>query len=104
MSALARYFNATGKRDAGYDKTPSVLTGKLEAEGIEVNYVDEVDAIPQQFRNKENTLVVYTPAIPKDHKQHHYFLDENFEIQKRIEKKFDSGRGIFVVTLKKQTA
>ena len=85
MSALARYFNAIGKRVAGYDKTPSVLTGKLEAEGIEVNYVDEVEEIPQQFRDKENTLVVYTPAIPKDHKQHHYFLDENFEIQKRAE-------------------
>ncbi len=85
MSALARYFKATGKQVAGYDKTPTVLTRSLEAEGIEVNYVDEVNKIPQQYRNKENTLVVYTPAIPKDHKQHHFFLDNNFEIQKRAE-------------------
>ncbi|QED38941.1 UDP-N-acetylmuramate--L-alanine ligase [Antarcticibacterium arcticum] len=84
MSALARYFNATGKKVAGYDKTPTVLTRSLEAEGIQVNYEDEVGNIPQEYSNS-NTLVVYTPAIPKDHKQHHYFIDNKFEIQKRAE-------------------
>lgn len=85
MSALARYFNSTGKRVAGYDKTPSALTHSLAAEGIEVNYVDEVDQISEKFRNIEDTLIVYTPAIPKDHKQHHFFSQENFEIKKRSE-------------------
>ncbi len=85
MSALARYFNATGKRVAGYDKTPSALTRSLEAEGIGVNYVDEVNKIPGEFQDKENTLVVFTPAISKDHKQHHFFVQENFEIKKRSE-------------------
>lgn len=85
MSALARYFNATGKRVAGYDKTPSALTRSLEAEGISVNYVDEVNEVPMEFQDKENTLVVFTPAIPRDHKQHHYFVQENFDIKKRSE-------------------
>lgn len=85
MSALARYFNATGKRVAGYDKTSTILTRSLEEEGIEVNYVDEVDQIPTAFKDSENSLVVYTPAIPKDHKQHHYFIAENFEVRKRSE-------------------
>ncbi len=83
MSALARYFNANGKNVAGYDKAPSALTRSLEAEGIQVNYVDEVKEIPKGFKAKENTLIVYTPAIPKDHKQHYYFLEQSFEIQKR---------------------
>ncbi len=83
MSALARYFNAVGKTVGGYDKTPTSLTKSLEAEGIEVNYEDEVNSIPQQFRNKEETMVVYTPAIPKDHKQHQYFQQGQFEIRKR---------------------
>ncbi len=84
MSALARYFNATGKKVAGYDKTPTILTRSLEAEGIKVNYEDEVGNIPQEFTT-QNTLVVYTPAIPKGHKQHHYFINNNFEIRKRAE-------------------
>ncbi|MGM1055349.1 MAG: UDP-N-acetylmuramate--L-alanine ligase [Bacteroidota bacterium] len=83
MSALARYFNANGRNVAGYDKAPSAITRSLEAEGIQVNYVDDVQEIPQEFMAKENTLIVFTPAIPKDHKQHHYFLENGFEIQKR---------------------
>ena len=84
MSALARYLNATGRKVAGYDKTPTVLTRSLEAEGIQVNYEDEIGNIPQGYSNS-NTLVVYTPAIPKDHKQHHFFIDNKFEIRKRAE-------------------
>lgn len=83
MSALARYFNANGKTVAGYDKTPSPLTKSLEEEGIKVIYEDSVDQIPKKFKKKESTLIVYTPAIPKDHKQHHYFMDNEFEIRKR---------------------
>jgi len=83
MSALARYFRTIGKTVGGYDKTSTSLTKSLEAEGIKVYYKDEVDTIPQEFKEKEKTMVVYTPAIPKDHRQHQYFKQEQFEIRKR---------------------
>lgn len=83
MSALARYFNSLGKKVAGYDKTPAVLTRTLEAEGIEVNYEDELDAIPEIFKDLKSSLIVYTPAIPKNHKQYNYFLKEEYQIKKR---------------------
>ncbi|MUP46725.1 UDP-N-acetylmuramate--L-alanine ligase [Gramella sp. BOM4] len=84
MSALARYFNAQAKFVAGYDRTPSELTKKLEEEGIELNYTDSVDAIPKRIlENPEKSLVVYTPAIPKDHQQFNYLKAESFEIVKR---------------------
>jgi UDP-N-acetylmuramoylalanine-D-glutamate ligase len=63
MSAIARYYNAKGYRVSGYDKTPSPLTHALESEGIDVHYTDDISYIPADV---ENTLVVYTPAIPKD--------------------------------------
>ncbi len=85
MSALARYFNANGKKVAGYDRTSTELTRSLVEEGIEVNYVDEVNEIPQEFKKSENTLIVFTPAIPKDHKQHGFFRDGDFSILKRAE-------------------
>ena len=85
MSALARYFNSIGKQVAGYDKTPTELTRNLVDEGIQINYVDEVKEVPSDFQDEENTLVIYTPAIPKDHKQHQFFREGNFEILKRAE-------------------
>ncbi len=85
MSALARYFNSIGKQVAGYDKTSTELTRNLANEGIMVNYVDEVNEIPSGFEEKVNTLVIFTPAIPKDNKQHQFFKDGNFEILKRSE-------------------
>lgn len=85
MSALARYFNSIGKKVAGYDKTSTELTRKLVMEGISVNYVDELGEILPEFRERENTLVIFTPAIPKDHKQHQFFKEGNFEILKRAE-------------------
>ncbi len=99
MSALARYFNANDKNVAGYDKAPSTLTRSLEAEGIQVNYVDEVNQIPKEFMAKENTLIVYTPAIPKDHRQHQYFLEHGFEIQKRAVVLGIITRGIFTLAV-----
>ena len=63
MSAIARYYNAKGFKVSGYDKTPSPLTEALESEGIGVHYEDNTDFVP---KNVEDTLVVYTPAIPKD--------------------------------------
>lgn len=85
MSALARYFKSLGKEVCGYDKTSSILTRELEAEGVGVVYEDILDEIPREFKNRENTLVVYTPAIPVDHKQHAYFKQEKFQIKKRSE-------------------
>ncbi len=99
MSALARYFNANGKNVAGYDKAPTALTRSLEAEGIQVNYMDDVNEIPKEFMAKENTLIVFTPAIPKDHKQHQYFLEHRFEIQKRAVVLGMITKGIFTLAV-----
>lgn len=85
MSAIARYFKAKGYNVAGYDRTPSVLTHELEAEGIDVNYSDEIEAIPVDYRDKRNTFVVFTPAIPKDNAQYNFFLSNDFVMQKRAQ-------------------
>ncbi len=78
MSALARYFNANGKKVKGYDKTKSPLTEKLTAEGIEICFEDDIDLL-----DKETDLVVYTPAIPKDHQQYNWYVENGFEVRKR---------------------
>ncbi|MCC4214109.1 UDP-N-acetylmuramate--L-alanine ligase [Leeuwenhoekiella parthenopeia] len=83
MSALARYFKAAGKAVAGYDKTPSGITDALEALGIAISFEDSEEAIPSAFKDKETTLVVYTPAVPKAHKGYKYFVQQGFDIQKR---------------------
>jgi UDP-N-acetylmuramate--alanine ligase len=83
MSAIARYFVANGKKVAGYDKTPSQITADLEALGVEIHFDDSVKNIPILFLNKEETLVVYTPAISKEHAAFNYFLDHKFNILKR---------------------
>lgn len=85
MSALARWFNANGKTVAGYDKTESVLTQNLIEEGIDVHYEDNVDLINDEFKSKEGTLVVYTPAVPKGHSELLFFQEEAFEVKKRSE-------------------
>ncbi|WP_373057068.1 UDP-N-acetylmuramate--L-alanine ligase [Zunongwangia sp. H14] len=83
MSALARYFHAKGKNVSGYDKTSTLLSKKLEEEGIVVVYKDEITQIPQPILEDKNTLVVYTPAIPGGHEQYNYFLKESYELKKR---------------------
>ncbi|MFY0603735.1 MAG: UDP-N-acetylmuramate--L-alanine ligase [Flavobacteriaceae bacterium] len=85
MSSLARYFSDNGKNVAGYDKTATSITSNLESIGIEIHFEDEVKNIVSSFTNPENTLVVYTPAIPKNHKQYNYFLSQGFEVVKRAE-------------------
>lgn len=80
MSALARYFKFKGLNVAGYDKTESELTDTLQKEGIDVHYVDNVDFIPKDI---ENTLVVYTPAIPHDLKELKYVMDNGYNVFKR---------------------
>ena len=75
MSALARYFNRTGKKVFGYDHTATQLTQKLEAEGIHIHFEDQVTLIPSEFTDiyQKNALVIYTPAIPLAHKELNYF-------------------------------
>ena len=83
MSALARYFSAAGKVVAGYDKTASGITDALKDLGITISFENSEEAIPSEFKNKETTLVVYTPAVPKAHKGYQYFAQHNFHIEKR---------------------
>ena len=83
MSALARYFVANGKVVAGYDKTPSEITDSLTALGIEIHFEDAIKNITETFLNAENTLVIYTPAIPKNHAEFNYFKNNNYHILKR---------------------
>jgi UDP-N-acetylmuramate--alanine ligase len=85
MSALARYFKFIGKNVAGYDKTPTHLTGELVESGIAIHFEDDVKLIGQEFLNAANTLVVITPAVPKHHTEWNYFLDNGFEVRKRAE-------------------
>lgn len=84
MSAIARWFNVNGYQVAGYDKTPTALTNALQAEGISVHFDDDVACIPVNFlANSAETLIVLTPAIPKDHSEWNYLKDHNFTILKR---------------------
>ena len=83
MAALERYFLATGKKVAGYDRTPTALTDELRAEGVEISFDENADSIPEAFRNPETTLVVYTPAVPESLPQLRYFRNNDFEVLKR---------------------
>ena len=85
MSAIARYFLSRGIVVAGYDRTPSELTEQLVKEGALVHYEDSIDLIPAPCRDKEQTLVVYTPAIPSEHSELTFFRQHGFEIQKRAQ-------------------
>lgn len=85
MSALARYFFNNNKKVEGYDKTPTPLTKELEELGIEIHYDDNLSLVSQNFLNKENSIVVYTPAIPNSHKELSYFLQNDFHVLKRAE-------------------
>ena len=85
MSAIARYFISRGHVVAGYDKTPSELTKMLEREGMLIHYEENADMIPHACRDKESCLVIYTPAIPSNHKELQYFRENGFEIQKRAQ-------------------
>ena len=80
MSAIARYYNAKGFMVSGYDKTPSPLTHALESEGINIHYTDDTSYIPTDV---ENTLVVYTPAIPKDMGELVYVQENGYRVIKR---------------------
>ncbi|WP_248722359.1 UDP-N-acetylmuramate--L-alanine ligase [Seonamhaeicola sp. ML3] len=83
MSALARYFKANKKLVVGYDKTPTEITDALMGLGIDVHFDDAVENIPVAFLKPEDTLVVYTPAIPKSHYELNYFKNNQFRVLKR---------------------
>lgn len=85
MSAIARYFISKGMVVAGYDKTPSDLTLRLEQEGMLIHYEENVDDIPHACKNLNSCLVVYTPAISSTHKELQFFREGGFEIQKRAQ-------------------
>ena len=85
MSALVRYFLSKGKKVGGYDRTPSELTLKLIEEGADIHYEEAPEKIPDEFKNPENTLVVYTAAMPEDHILLQYFRKHGFTIYKRAQ-------------------
>lgn len=86
MSALARYFKSAGKVVSGYDKTPTLLTAALQSEGIAVSFEDEISKLPSFVTDttlSKATLIIYTPAIPKDHKQYNHILNKGIQLVKR---------------------
>ncbi|MDD7644131.1 MAG: cyanophycin synthetase [Prevotella sp.] len=85
MSAIARYFIRKGMVVAGYDKTPSELTKQLEREGALLHYEENTDEIPHACRDPKQCLVIYTPAIPADHKELQYFRANGFTVEKRAQ-------------------
>ncbi len=85
MSALVRYFLSRGWQVGGYDKTPTLLTERLMEEGAQIHFEDCVEMIPAVFKDKERTLVVYTPAIPDSHQELSWFREQGFEVEKRAQ-------------------
>lgn len=78
MSAIARYFHSRGVKVSGYDKTATALTKELETSGIAIHYEENVDLIPKKVQ-----LVVYTPAVPKDHKELVFYQENGYQVIKR---------------------
>ena len=84
MSALARYFQNIGKNVSGYDKTPTMLTDELIADGMTIHFEDNINLIPTDYY-VENTLVIVTPAVPISHSEWNYFIEREYTIKKRAE-------------------
>ncbi len=97
MSALARYFLHEGRAVAGYDRTPTPLTRRLEAEGAQVHYDDF--AIPETFRDPASTLVVYPPAVPADHPEMVWFAEHGFVMKKRSQMLGEIACGKYVMAV-----
>lgn len=99
VSALARYFKAHGKEVAGYDRTNSPLIDRLQEEGIPVTFDDQWNHLDTDFRDIEKTLIVYTPAVPKNTNLFRYFSENKFEMRKRAQvlgEIVNAGEGIAV--------
>jgi len=84
MSALARYFQNIGKHVSGYDKTPTRLTDRQIAAGMDIHFEDSIRLIPSEYY-VENTLVIITPAVPVTHSEWNYFIERNYVVKKRPE-------------------
>ncbi len=85
MAALERYFLSQGCKVAGYDRTRTDLTDALEKEGVEIAFDEAIEAIPDYCKDKNSTLVVFTPAIPSSHAGLNYFKDNGFTVMKRAQ-------------------
>lgn len=86
MSALARWFAHEGYAVSGYDRTPSALTDELSKEGMTVNFEDTLDAVPAVVKSDPAaSLIIWTPAMPKDSIQLNYFRDNSYQLKKRSE-------------------
>ncbi|MDE6544588.1 MAG: UDP-N-acetylmuramate--L-alanine ligase, partial [Paramuribaculum sp.] len=85
MAALERYFLSQGCRVAGYDRTPTDLTNDLISEGVDIVFDDDPTLIPAEMRDKDTTLVVYTPAVPDSHRALSWFRANGFRVVKRAE-------------------
>ena len=86
MSALARWFKKKGLRVSGYDRTSTTLTDELQKEGISIHFDDRLDLIPPEvLSQKDKTMVIFTPAIPKGHLEHNYLQENGYTILKRSE-------------------
>lgn len=94
MSALAQFFVLNGKNVAGYDRIPGEMTEKLQAIGISVIFEDKTELIPEEFMEKSETLIVYTPAIPDDLGLFNFFRDKKYNIRKRARVLGDVSRGL----------
>ena len=102
MSALARYFHASGKYVSGYDKTPTTLTDELIEEGIVINFEDTIEAISNKIidiKKKDSVFVVYTPAVPKGHNQLNYFIRNDYSVKKRSEVLGEITRNSFTIAV-----
>jgi len=99
MSALARWFHERGAKVAGYDRVSSVITDSLSAEGIAIHFQDNLESISQDFRSNEDTLVIFTPAVPKDHKELNFFIEGGFEVKKRSEVLGMISRGHYTIAV-----
>ncbi|SHK89256.1 UDP-N-acetylmuramate--L-alanine ligase [Chitinophaga jiangningensis] len=94
MSAIARYFNEKGVKVSGYDRTPTVLTRQLEAEGMQIHYTDDVNLL-----DRDTNLVVYTPAIPATHTELTWYRNNNIEVVKRSDVLQEITRSLFAITV-----
>ncbi len=100
MSGIARYFHQRGVIVCGYDRTETALTASLMNEGIAIIFNDDTDYLPFAFQeNDDQTLIVYTPAIPKDSAILNYFIDQGFTLKKRSEVLGILSKGMFCIAI-----
>lgn len=100
MSALARWFHHNGVQVYGYDKTSTKLTTQLASEGISIHFEDEIEKMPEfVFKNSKEVLIVYTPAIPKDHKGFNYLKEQGIILYKRSEVLGKLTEGMFTIAV-----